>query len=377
MSGSNSLVLSLLRQAIQNNVPISLEGEDLMIGSSKFPRKTKTPYRSKKGKGSLYELDTIWFWLQHEKAKFSVYFREARKNKIGTVSVEDQAEVSDYMRGRKDTCEYLEASTVDPEAFTQEVHEQKLDEKQQIDEQPLDIAGIQAQERAIHTRESIMLARKPLDSVLKMFDDTINNSKKSSSSSDRKHSRSDPRKGSLSSSGNTKRRRLEHGPDAKVPIIIVPAATTSLITLYNAKQFLGQGGFQPSESLRSQGKPKQPIEIQRQSVRDPKTNVRFHIVDDVKLVKNWDRVVAVFVTGQNWQFKGFKWKTPVEILANIQGFHCHWGDEPVVNNIKKWRVLYMPIMKTMRHNDRGEVINFWKKLHERISQDPNKSFLEI
>lgn len=31
---------------------------------------------------------------------------------------------------------------------------------------------------------------------------------------------------------------------------------------------------------------------------------------------DWDRVCCVFVAGQLWQFKGWKWEKPVELFSN-------------------------------------------------------------
>lgn len=42
--------------------------------------------------------------------------------------------------------------------------------------------------------------------------------------------------------------------------------------------------------------------------------------------KEWDRVVAVVSVGKEWQFKGWKWSTPVELFShviNIFFHHCY------------------------------------------------------
>lgn len=46
-------------------------------------------------------------------------------------------------------------------------------------------------------------------------------------------------------------------------------------------------------------------------------SVPYRVVDNpAKLSPNdWDRVVAVFVMGPAWQFKGYPWENPVEIFA--------------------------------------------------------------
>lgn len=47
-------------------------------------------------------------------------------------------------------------------------------------------------------------------------------------------------------------------------------------------------------------------------------SVPYHVVDSVATFKqsDWDRVCCVFVAGQLWQFKGWKWEKPVELFSN-------------------------------------------------------------
>jgi hypothetical protein len=52
-----------------------------------------------------------------------------------------------------------------------------------------------------------------------------------------------------SSAATTKPKR----PDELVPLIIVPAALTSLLTLYNIKDFLESNRFKTTEQVRQQG----------------------------------------------------------------------------------------------------------------------------
>lgn len=47
------------------------------------------------------------------------------------------------------------------------------------------------------------------------------------------------------------------------------------------------------------------------------TTVPYRVIDNpAKLTQgDWDRVVAVFVMGPAWQFKGWPWENPVEIFS--------------------------------------------------------------
>lgn len=46
--------------------------------------------------------------------------------------------------------------------------------------------------------------------------------------------------------------------------------------------------------------------------------VPYHVVDSAANFRqnDWDRVVCVFVAGQQWQFKGWKWEKPLELFSN-------------------------------------------------------------
>jgi hypothetical protein len=105
-----------------------------------------------------------------------------------------------------------------------------------------------------------------------------------------------------------------------MPIIIVPAAAQSLLNLYNVKEFLIDSQFVSSDDMRKKID-KKPLQVVL--TRDPKklsgTSLpKFLVLDTVDTLKDrdWDRVVAVFATGQDWQFKGWKWERPVDIFSN-------------------------------------------------------------
>ncbi|PIO76663.1 RNA pol II accessory factor, Cdc73 family [Teladorsagia circumcincta] len=78
----------------------------------------------------------------------------------------------------------------------------------------------------------------------------------------------------------------------------------------------------------------------------------------------WDRVVAVFITGQLWQFKPFKrWHSnPVEIFAKIPAFHVHYDDLNIDPNVAKWSVTRLPVSRTTRHMDKARFRVFWEVL---------------
>jgi parafibromin len=66
--------------------------------------------------------------------------------------------------------------------------------------------------------------------------------------------------------------------------------------------------------------------------------MRFIIVDTPEQFKPdyWGRVVAVFTTGQMWQFKGYKWQSPPELFSHALGLYVGWRNESVPESVKGW-----------------------------------------
>jgi hypothetical protein len=97
--------------------------------------------------------------------------------------------------------------------------------------------------------------------------------------------------------------------DSVVPIILVPSASLTLITIYNVKEFLEDGVFMPSEErMRATkgGKP-ESVTVQKKLIRTERAGgaVSFKVRDKPASLKSddWGRVVAMFVLGKEWQFK--------------------------------------------------------------------------
>uniref|UniRef100_A0A3Q3RJE9 Parafibromin n=1 Tax=Mastacembelus armatus TaxID=205130 RepID=A0A3Q3RJE9_9TELE len=164
-------------------------------------------------------------------------------------------------------------------------------------------------------------------------------------------------------------------PGSRTPIIIIPAATTSLITMLNAKDLLQDLKFVTSEEKKKQGIPRDnEVLLQRrrdqiqpggttQSVTAP-----YRVIDQpLKLApQDWDRVVAVFVQGPAWQFKGWPWLlpdgSPVDIFAKIRAFHLKYDEAKTDPNVQKWDVTVLELSRHRRHLDRPVFLRFWETL---------------
>lgn len=164
---------------------------------------------------------------------------------------------------------------------------------------------------------------------------------------------------------------------SRTPIIIIPATTTSLITLSNAKAILQDLKYIDSKSgeMPRDGE----ILIQRRKQNDPNpVLIPYKVIDNpLKLGEgDWERVVAVFVQGPAWQFKGWPWNgNPVEIFSRIKAFHLKWDEMKLDTNVSKWNVQVIQLSRNKRHLDRANLLKFWSALDSFMLK--NKHYLRF
>ncbi len=163
------------------------------------------------------------------------------------------------------------------------------------------------------------------------------------------------------------------------PIIIVPNAMTSPITLTNALHFLGKSTFVPREKC--QRVKDLSIKLSRNvSNRLGGGTVTYEITDNPKrLLKSpsdWARVVAVIAQGESWQFKGWRmgWSdskkgqdTPVDVFSNCFGFYVGFEGAPIPKELTGWNVKKAVLSKDKRGLDSVVYAQFWNHLEEYLS----------
>ncbi|ESN95419.1 hypothetical protein HELRODRAFT_102643 [Helobdella robusta] len=159
---------------------------------------------------------------------------------------------------------------------------------------------------------------------------------------------------------------------SKTPIIIIPAATTSIMTMYNVKDLLQDLRYVSVEEKKSQGvKRDNEVLLQRQKSGTTLT-VPYRVIDNPsKLTADeWDRVAAVFVQGPSWQFKNWPWGgNPVEIFSKMKAFHLKWKELPLDANVQKWAVTVLSLDKQRRHLDRATLKTFWEVLDKHMAKN--------
>ncbi|KAJ3326684.1 hypothetical protein HDU76_012727 [Blyttiomyces sp. JEL0837] len=204
----------------------------------------------------------------------------------------------------------------------------------------------------------------------------------SSSSSSHKPS-SSSHKPSSSSNGTSKggSGSSSSTSNKKIPIIVVPAALSATITLFNIKQFIGADNptYVPTETFVQRSEQKPPmVMIERKNVP---TNIPrvYQVIDSVDRLRadDWSRIVAVFATGQEWQFKNWKIGSgsPVEIFSKVKGFCLKWSTDVANEKVKAWNVTVLSVSRERRHLDYQVAGEFWRELDTWIAKNRPGQFL--
>jgi len=133
----------------------------------------------------------------------------------------------------------------------------------------------------------------------------------------------------------------------------------------NIKTFLEDGIFVPASE--STSTPSNFLRVSRllPSIH-PSTPIRFDVVDSADKFKPeyWDKVVAVFTTGQEWQFRAYKWGHPVDLFREVRGFYVGWEGEKVPDSVMKWGtgVQVFQVERGRRFRDREMCEKFWENV---------------
>ncbi|KAG2199841.1 hypothetical protein INT46_002725 [Mucor plumbeus] len=384
--------LSLLRESTISNKPVSLldqSGETVAnISDAKniqfnkdttFPRDAPTNFKkTNAADNETYTLETLIFLVQNAQLDNSAYFKECRARGIEHVSIVDRRKILDYLTGKVDQSPNVSSTNKQEKRSRDDVTMEETSIKKQkvtplkSDDSIKLVKEVLAREREIMTRSSVLKGSKNFTHAINLAKQLVlgkeippagrsNPSQKSAqpglSGQKPPNAAAKPLKSAIAAKGQ------KLSSKDKIPLIIVPAAPTAKFTLYNIKKFLEDQIYVDSQVLREEGL-KKP---ERVTVERKKPNgqvVPYHIVDSVSQFKqtDWDRVCCVFVAGQLWQFKGWKWEKPVELFSNVKGFYPKWNSDQVNAPASEWAVTELNIHRSKRHMDRATVSQFWDAL---------------
>jgi parafibromin len=105
----------------------------------------------------------------------------------------------------------------------------------------------------------------------------------------------------------------------------------------NIKTFLDQGTFIPPNATETSTQ-LNLLQLTRTLPSISSSPLRFILVDSTSNFKPpyWSRVVAIFTTGQTWQFKSYKHTDPVHLFSNYPGIYVGWQGEESPESVKNW-----------------------------------------
>ncbi|KAG7192242.1 accessory factor associated with RNA polymerase II [Scheffersomyces spartinae] len=159
-----------------------------------------------------------------------------------------------------------------------------------------------------------------------------------------------------------------NGPK-KQPIIIVSPATTALLSLGNVKDFLEKGVFvEPSKSSSSYSRSDNIVIVKHNFENLDSAAQQIMVVDNVDLFTKpeyWDRVIAIFTTGQAWQFSKYKYSQPERLFQKYAGFYLGYLSDVPPKQIKDWNVHEIKVDRgDKRFRDKMIVKDFWAEIEK-------------
>ncbi|POM60205.1 Parafibromin-like protein [Phytophthora palmivora] len=385
--------LRALREHLIAGKPVAVEDEDLVFRDAsggevrRLPKHTATAYHSKKLDKS-YDLLAVFTCFQHAGLSFSDYVLKCREDKAAMVSTVDKKELVAYLKGDIETSpQILDASGKPTDvakrdkdkkpvkkresedearaAKKRKTHEkerhreQKKESPQQVKAQE-QIKRIRDKEYVNRTRTTVLDAHKTkFENVIKTLE-LVN--------AETKEKIEKASKASTLLATTTARKeqlplhRLVKDKILGTPIIVVPAGFSDLFTMLNARDFLEDGVYVSNMQKKAERHRKQQsMMITHEEDGHVYT---FKIVDSVNRFrdKDWRSVVGVIVSGQSWQFKGWKWKFPLEVFKKVCGVHIYNQGSQLNPEIKQWDVKVLMIHPDKRHLDKVAAKEFWRYL---------------
>ncbi|KAH9826153.1 RNA pol II accessory factor, Cdc73 family, C-terminal [Teratosphaeria destructans] len=152
------------------------------------------------------------------------------------------------------------------------------------------------------------------------------------------------------------------------PIILLSPSASSLLRMPNIKSFLEEGIYTTPDT----GSSANLLHLTRTLPSiSPQKPIRFILVDDPSSFRPdyWDRLVAVFTTGQTWQFKNYKWQQPAELFSHALGIYVGWKGEVIPDTVRGWGrgVMVAQIDKGgARWRDKEVVEELWRGIEARM-----------
>ena len=377
--------LDYLRKNIKQNKNIIREGDNLIFEDGvKLPLNVSTALMSANHKEKHYTLGSLWLYLKF-KENLKDYITETQKQKIEFVESIDREKIIDFFikdmdninildneirpktlitLGKKTKGTHLDIYYKDKNLKPEDAKKKLMMKQQELKDKNLCIMDyIYSHEKKSLNRNSLM---KPPENNLS-FEHLLSMTKKIFTS-----------EGGLKEQEEAKSFLDEliensEGLGTSKLIIVVPSSfNEGNICDKNAKAFLHDGRYINLNMLENDEK---DLLIEDNSDNNffykiQGKDLLFEICSNVrKFNKNdWKRVVAVFVQGDDWEFKDWpRSENPSTILQKVKGYYMKYNNNPTNKNIKKWNVQTLEISRNKRHFDASIQNKFWSSLSQFLS----------
>mmetsp|Transcript_37646 Transcript_37646/g.117983 ORF Transcript_37646/g.117983 Transcript_37646/m.117983 type:complete len:322 (-) Transcript_37646:30-995(-) len=159
-------------------------------------------------------------------------------------------------------------------------------------------------------------------------------------------------------------------PPKPVATIVVPAAITSAVNLWNVSQLLREKRWISPVELKQSGAAK-PAEIKLEHCFEDGSRARFLVIDNANKLSEaeWRNVACVIVQGAAWQFKGWPFKSEADLFTKVLGVHMRTRDETPNQLVKSWNVEKYAFSKEKvnQHDVAVAVSSFWQAVHKSMT----------
>lgn len=294
--------------------------------------------------GEKQALRPVVFCWMHDKSSIVDYKNSCLQNDVADFKFLVKSDLCSWLNATSDTCKFIEQSQNGKNGDLKADSDEILGaQKRRAAEDPrmARIAEFEINSldhnAALHGTKNLMLKNHISDA--KRFAMQLKKSKDNKSTS--------------SNRATTK----------KQPIIIVSPATTALLSLTNIKQFLEEGKFVEPSLQRVENN---VVTINRPSNRFVAPAHSIMVVDNVDLFTKpeyWDRVIAIFTTGQAWQFTKYKYSKPEILFQKYPGFYMTYLGDIVPKQIYDWNVNVVSVDRgEKRFRDKMTVKDLWAQI---------------
>ncbi len=353
------------------NVAKQLKFNDLAI----FDLSEKTRFTKGETQTAL-DLKTVYYAYLLRESSSTEYIQACSERNILNLSFLEKTDLLAWLEGAP-TSEHITPTPEESKRAAQaQIDEPAAKRQAGKVERPETLLRIYRQEHTIHQFSWCLHGRKPTD-----FSSVQREAKEFFMMSKGKGSDGRPiPAGPQSSSSGINGATTGKGTKGKMrdPIILLSPSASSLITMHNVKKFLEEGTFiAPDQAAReANGPPPELLSLSRKSSAMPGYTLRIMVVESPDKFKPdyWDRVICVFTTGQQWQFKTYQHSEPRVLFHHVKGFLVQYADEPEHAALRDWNVQGIKIERNRRHQDRVIVASLWDSLERWIAEKNKKDF---